>query len=69
MELRQSDFDSVTWERFKTDAEQRLESLRRRNDGDLDPLQTARLRGQIAELKHWLALDNPTPTLEPPRPE
>lgn len=36
--------------------EARLSDLRRRNDGDLDLAATARLRGQIAECRHLLAL-------------
>lgn len=44
-------------------AEARLASLRLKNDGDLDPIQTARLRGQIFELKQLLELDKPPPAV------
>jgi hypothetical protein len=67
--LLPQDFESTTWMRFRQFAIERLEELRQRNDGDLDEAETQRVRGQIAELKHWLALDHPTPTLEPSRPD
>ena len=64
-QLRQIDFDSDAWFRFRQDAEERLARLRVKNDFDLPPEETARVRGQIAELKYWLA----QPAPEPPRDE
>lgn len=34
---------------------EQLDSLRRKNDGDLDPIATAKLRGRIAAIKTILA--------------
>lgn len=46
----------------------RLDSLRKQNDGDKSDIETARLRGQIAAIKADLALNNDKPDLEaPPR--
>jgi len=41
---------------LKVHIEERLQKARERNDGDLDPVQTARLRGEISCLKRLLAL-------------
>jgi hypothetical protein len=57
VELNQNDFASATWQKLRLRMESRLEMLRRRNDSDLTPDETARIRGQIAELKATLALE------------
>ena len=53
------DFDSPTWAALHERAATRLALLRRKNDGELSVEATARLRGQIAELKDFLALATP----------
>lgn len=53
------DFASLTWKAIVERAEQRLDTLRARNDGELDPIATAKLRGRIQELKELLALQAP----------
>lgn len=57
VELNLNDFASVTWQKLRLRTESRLEMLRKRNDSDLTPDETARIRGQIAELKAMLALE------------
>ncbi len=52
---------SATWAAVLARAEQRLHTYRCRNDGKLDSEATAFLRGRIAELKDFLALDHPAP--------
>lgn len=42
----------------------RLQSLRTQNDGDIDPTNTAKLRGRIAELKFNLSLDKELPEID-----
>lgn len=42
----------------------RLEVLRASNDGDLDSIQTARVRGRITMLKELLALSQDEPAHE-----
>jgi hypothetical protein len=56
-DLDRSDFHSLTWGKIRAYYEARLALLRRTNDGDLNPLETARLRGQISECRHFLSLD------------
>ena len=53
---------SALWRKLKEHYTERLELLRRKNDNAMDEAKTAKLRGQIAECKSFLALD------EPPRP-
>ena len=50
------DFTSDTWKALVARYESRLEDLRRRNDGDLNDVQTAKLRGRINEIREFLAL-------------
>lgn len=55
---------SALWKRLEQFTDERLNVLRRRNDGELTPDQTAHLRGRIAEIKHirdLLAMENPSP--------
>ena len=56
MNLLASDLDTGTWDRLRADMEERLSVLRKRNDADLTETETARLRGQISEINHWLSL-------------
>lgn len=46
----------MEWHEVSAWIEARLKSSRLRNDGDLDPIQTAQLRGQIQILKELAAL-------------
>ena len=54
--------DSATWLAVHEWATERLEQLRKRNDGPLDDVATAHLRGQVATLKQILALPHAAPT-------
>lgn len=54
--------DSPTWLAIHEWASERLEQLRKRNDGPLDVVATAHLRGQVAILKQLLALPTAAPT-------
>jgi transcription termination factor NusB len=52
LELSRTERTSLAMTKLVTFLEARLESHRRKNDGEnLDPVQTAVLRGRIAELK------------------
>ena len=66
MHLMQSDFGTGTWDRLRADMEARLLSLRKRNDADLPPEETAGVRGQIRELNYWLSLQPHSPPAEMP---
>ncbi len=55
------------WMRLEKHLRERLAELRARNDADNDPVQTARLRGRIAELKDLLAAaEDRYPVMQPP---
>lgn len=51
------------WVKLRKHLEERRETLRRKNDADLDERRTARLRGQIAEITTLLALAEDQPTI------
>lgn len=53
---------SSLWRKLAEYYQQRLALLRAKNDGDLDEARTARIRGQIAEVKQFLDLAEPGPT-------
>ena len=64
--LTLSDRQSELWNRLEAYWKARVEMLRSQNDGDKDPIQTAKLRGQIAELKTTLALGRDPIEIKPP---
>ncbi len=59
MTERPTYIDDPAFNRFIEDQKKRLEKLRADNDSNLDPQQTAYLRGQIAELKRTIKLAEP----------
>lgn len=56
--LDNNDLQSIAWIKLQRHFEARLQELRARNDGNLDAIQTASLRGEIRNLKSSLALGN-----------
>lgn len=62
--MQDYDYKSPVWLKFKKDCEARLLKLRAQNDGELDPIKTATIRGRIREVKRILALDEPGPRVE-----
>lgn len=65
MPLSEIDRQSKVWVLLKARATEKLETLRKQNDGDLDPQATAKIRGRILELNNLLAWGegSPEPTL------
>lgn len=60
--LTTSDTQQPVWKKLRTHYEARLATLRARNDNTaLDPVKTAALRGEIAAVRSFLALDQPAP--------
>lgn len=55
---------SAVWIKLREHLQDRLTAMRCQNDGELDPIATARLRGRIAAIKEILALGQPTPDAE-----
>jgi len=64
-DFRLTDIDRNTplWLALRAHLERRLESQRAKNDTDLSPDETAKVRGRIAEIKALLALENPRPEI------
>lgn len=48
-------------EKLRKYVAERIESLRKQNDADLDPVKTAAMRGRIQEAKLMLTLLSPEP--------
>lgn len=59
MTLTPHELQSSTWKKLEAHLSERIDSLRSQNDGDLDALATARLRGRIGALKELLAIGKP----------
>ena len=59
LELTEHERESDLWKRIKAHYEERLASLRRKNDSSHDPIKTADIRGQIKDAKYLLSLDTP----------
>jgi hypothetical protein len=67
VKLTQYELQSAVWVKLREHLEQQLNDCRCRNDGDLNEIETSRLRGRISCLKAILAIGEPTP--EQPRPD
>lgn len=62
--ITEDEKESKLWKKLKEHIETRLDLLRKKNDGNLDEFETARLRGRISELKSFFALDKEVPEIE-----
>lgn len=62
--LTPQDKASAVWPKLRAFMEQERDVLRRRNDMQLGDLETAALRGQIAQLSNLIDLDKDRPTPE-----
>lgn len=56
MTLTDLERQSALWQKLAAHLSGRLDAQRARNDGDLSPEDTQKLRGRIAQLKEILAL-------------
>jgi hypothetical protein len=61
--LNEAEAQTQLWQKIKAHFESRLEGCRRKNDNDADPIETAKMRGRILEIKSFLALDKPPPSI------
>lgn len=64
LKLLESERKSALWLKLEKHINERIDVMRRRNDGDLDDRETARLRGKIAAFKELLELGQDPPQLE-----
>jgi hypothetical protein len=62
MKLTQAEAHSALWTKIKEHLESRIDSHRRKNDHDIDLIQTTRNRGRIAECMYLLEMATPEPT-------
>lgn len=62
--LTDDEKESRLWKRLCGHWDGRLHTLRIQNDGDKSETATARLRGQIAELKSIIGLSNDLPEID-----
>jgi len=53
----------AVWQKLKRHLEERLATMRAKNDGNLDEMKTARLRGQIAEVKALMSFGTDKPVV------
>jgi len=60
MKLSPHEFQSPLWVKLEEYCEEKLRKHRIRLESRLDELETARLRGQIAELKSFLEMAKPS---------
>ena len=56
MNLTRLEQSSSVWLKLQAHVNERIDTLRSQNDGELSEVVTAKLRGRIAELKQILAL-------------
>jgi len=61
MKLTEGDKLSAVWQKLDPYLKERLATLRAQNDGELDAIATARLRGKLAAIKEILALADAGP--------
>lgn len=59
--LSDDDIASPLWKKIQTHLDERLATLREKNDKPLDERETARLRGQIEEVKALRNLNSRSP--------
>ena len=60
MNMTKAEIDSPLWKKLRAYFEEKLQRHRELNDNStLNDLETARLRGRIAEIKDVLVLDRP----------
>ena len=63
MNLTPGEVQTVVWLKIQAHFQDRLASMRKRNDNPLSELETATLRGRIAEIKEILSLAEPPPVV------
>ena len=63
MTLTHEERHSALWLKLKEHMTERIDTLRRKNDGDFDATTTASIRGGIRELKNLVALETDPPAV------
>lgn len=63
-ELTEGDLVSPTWGKIKRHLDSRLKVLREQLEQDVDERKSAKIRGQIAEVKLFIGLADDRPTID-----
>lgn len=61
LRLKPQERTDRVWSLIEQELKGELDTLRRKNDADLTPEQTAKLRGRIAQIKEVLAIASEEP--------
>lgn len=61
LRLKPQERTDRVWSLIEQELKGELDTLRRKNDADLTPEQTAKLRGRIAQIKELLAIASEEP--------
>lgn len=61
--LTELESQSALWQKIEKELKARLQMLREKNDNDMEPLDTARIRGEIKTIKAMLAWAQALPTI------
>ncbi|EKD97507.1 MAG: hypothetical protein ACD_23C00889G0003 [uncultured bacterium] len=64
MTLTDAELNCQLWLKLLAHWNDELSALRASNDGDMDELKTAALRGRIKQIKRNLDIGNPKPAIE-----
>ena len=64
MKLNDYERASALWQKIESEVNERLELTRERNDADLNPVETATLRGTIKAFKEILSWATVDPRLD-----
>lgn len=63
MTLTHMERESALWKKIEAHLNERIEVCRRKNDGDLNEIETAKLRGALSAFKQMLALGADLPPM------
>ena len=64
MTLNEVERQSAVWKKIEAYLNERLEICRKKNDGDLGELETARLRGEIKAIKNLRLIGETLPVTD-----
>lgn len=64
MKLSERELNDPLWMKLKSHYEAHLIQLRASNDNEKTDIETARLRGRIAQVKAFLAMGTPMPEID-----
>jgi len=63
--LNATELQSATWQKLKKELYRELNTLREKNDKNLDAAETAHVRGQIQAIRNLLKIEEEAPRFKP----